>query len=281
MMPVALSPLRQQGDVSRILAALPAVLLQDSGAPPTATLSRVQGSSSPPTAMLACTQGLGTSLPDTLAHSYTPIVRLDPLLASIKGRSRAILKGGSRGERSERTGSLPLSLSLSRRACNPYYERHPWCRIIQGLPHILCSIPRQPIWAGTRSDNLTRRSRDPPGPKRRQLARQVGACCVLTNAFSLSSRWGVFSNLFSPGRCSASRVSSSCPSTAATTWYSSPRGATTTTVFDSPDGGELGDNISPRQKRSTLVVPATLLAGGGGDGATMATQEAAPWACLV
>jgi hypothetical protein len=27
----------------------------------------------------------------------------------------------------------------------------------------LCSIPRQPIWVGARSDNLTRRSRDPPG----------------------------------------------------------------------------------------------------------------------
>jgi hypothetical protein len=73
MTPVTLSPLRQQGDVSRILAALPAVLLQDSSTPPTATLSRVQGSSSPPTATLACTQGLGISLPDTLAHSYTPL----------------------------------------------------------------------------------------------------------------------------------------------------------------------------------------------------------------
>jgi hypothetical protein len=101
MTPVALSPLPQQGDVSRILAALPAVLLQESGAPPTATLSRVQGSSSPPTATLACTQGLGTSLPDTLAHSYAPpVVRLDPLLASIKGRSRAILEGRSREGRS-------------------------------------------------------------------------------------------------------------------------------------------------------------------------------------
>jgi hypothetical protein len=154
--------------------------------------------------------------------------------------------------------------------------RAPWCRIIQGLSHLLCSIPRQPIWAEARNDNFTRRSRDPPGPKRRQLARQVGACCVLTNAFPLSSRWGVFSNLFSPGRCSASGVSSSCPSTAATTWYSSPRGATTTTVFDSPGGGELDDSISPRQNRSAPVVPATLLTRGGGDGATMATQEVAP-----
>jgi hypothetical protein len=46
---------------------------------------------------------------------------------------------------------------------------------------------------------------------------------------------------------------------------------TTTTVSDSPGGGELYNSISPRQKRSTLVVPATLLIEGGGDEATMAT----------
>jgi hypothetical protein len=117
----------------------------------------------------------------------------------------------------------------------------------------------------------------PPGPKRRQLARQVGACCVLTNTFPLSSRWVVFNNLFSPGRCSASGVSSSCPSTAATTWYSSPRSATaTTTVISSPGGGELDGVFPPWRKSSIWVCPATLLAAGGGDGATVATQEAAP-----
>jgi hypothetical protein len=117
----------------------------------------------------------------------------------------------------------------------------------------------------------------PPGPKRRQLARQVGACCVLTNTFPLSSRWVVFSNLFSPGRCSTSEVSSSCPSTTATTWYSSPRSATaTTTVVSSPSGGELDDVFPPWRKSSIQVCPATLLAAGGGDGATVARQEAAP-----
>jgi hypothetical protein len=45
--------------------------------------------------------------------------------------------------------------------------------------------------------------------KRRQLARQVGACCVLTNSFPSSSRWVVCSNLFNPGRCSVSGVLSS------------------------------------------------------------------------
>jgi hypothetical protein len=146
MTPVALSPLRQQRDVNRILATLPAVLLQDLGAASTATPSHVQGPSSLPMATLACTQGLGTPLPDTLAHSYAPAVRLDSLLASIKGRSRATLRGVRAREAAD---ELCVSPSLTRRTCNPYCERHPWCRIIQGLSHLLCSIPRQPIWVGT------------------------------------------------------------------------------------------------------------------------------------
>jgi hypothetical protein len=117
----------------------------------------------------------------------------------------------------------------------------------------------------------------PPGPKCRQLARQVGACCVFNEHLPVESRWVVFSNLFSQGRCSALGVSSSCPSTAATTWYSSPRSATaTTTVVSSPGGGELDGVFPPWRKSSIRVCPATLLAAGGGDGATVGRQEAAP-----
>jgi hypothetical protein len=154
MTPVALRPLRQQGDASRVLAALPAVLLQDSGAPQAATPSHVQRPSSPPTATLAYTQGLGTPLPDTLAHSYAP--RCTPGLSPClyKRGVQGHPEGGSREGSGGRALCPPLSLSLTRRACNLYCERHPWCRIIQGLSYILCSIPRQPIWAGTRSDNL-------------------------------------------------------------------------------------------------------------------------------
>jgi hypothetical protein len=113
MTPVALSPLRQQGDVSRILAALPAVLLQGSGASPTATLSRVHGSSSPPTATLACTQGLGISLSDTLAHSYTPHCTTGPSPCVYKREVQGHPGGGFARGRSGRTGSLSISLSLS------------------------------------------------------------------------------------------------------------------------------------------------------------------------
>jgi hypothetical protein len=109
MTTVVLSPLRKQGDVSKLPAAPTVVLLQGTSAPPTAKLPRIQGSSTSPTATLACTQGSDTSLPNTLAHSYTPIVHLDPLLASIKGRSRAFTRKGSRG--GERADEHALSLA--------------------------------------------------------------------------------------------------------------------------------------------------------------------------
>jgi hypothetical protein len=154
MTTVALSPLRKQGDVSRIPAAPTAVLLQGSGTSPMATLSPTQGSSTSPTATLACTQGSGTP----------PIVHLDPLLASIKGKSRAFMREGRAGERANEQAH---SHSLAN-ACNPYYEHTPLVRDNTSRVSLLCSILRQPIWAGTRSDKFTRRSRDPPGPKRRQ-----------------------------------------------------------------------------------------------------------------
>jgi hypothetical protein len=110
MTTAVLSPLRKQGDVSKVPAAPTAVLLQGSSALPTATTPRTQGSSTSPTATLACTQGSGTSLSDTLAHSYTPVVHLDPLLASIKGRSRALMRRGRRvgGRADEPAPSLSL-----------------------------------------------------------------------------------------------------------------------------------------------------------------------------
>jgi hypothetical protein len=142
MTSVVLSPLRKQGDVSRIPAAPLAVLLQGSGTSPTATLSRTQGSSTSPTTTLACTQGSGTSLPDTLAHSYTPTVHLDPLLASIKGRSRAFLREGGTGD--EQTNRL----TLSRDACNPYYE-HPRCEIIQAAFPLVFHLAPTHLGRGT------------------------------------------------------------------------------------------------------------------------------------
>jgi hypothetical protein len=166
--------------------------------------------------------------------------------------------------------SRPLATLVTPTTSTPVQDN------ISLIPSRLCSILHQPIWAGACNNKFTSRLTVLAGPKRRQLARQVRACCVLMNTFSLSSRWVAFSSLFGPGRCSASGVSSSCPATAATTWYSSPCSAIATTVVGSPGGGELDDGISLWQKRNTRVCLATLLTGGGGDGATVARQEAAP-----
>jgi hypothetical protein len=123
------------------------------------------------------------------------------------------------------------------------------------LISLLCSILHQPIWAGTRSNKFTGRLTVLVGPKHRQLARQVGARCVLTNTFPLSSRWVASSSLFSRGQCSALGVWSSCPLTTTATWYSSPRSATATTVVGSPDGGELDDDFPPWQRGTPRFTP--------------------------
>jgi hypothetical protein len=175
--------------------------------------------------------------------------------------------------------TLSLSLSRSRPRSLATLVTPTTSTLVQdniSLISLLCSILHQPIWAGTRSKKFIGRLTVLAGPKRRQLVRQVGARCVLTNTFPLSSRWVASSSLFSRGRCSASGVSSSCPLTAATTWYSFPRSTTAIMVVGSPGSGELDDDFPPRQKRNTRVCPATLLARGGGDGATVARQEAAP-----
>jgi hypothetical protein len=100
MTTAVLSPLRKQGNVSKIPAAPTAVLPQGSSTSPTATLSPTQGSSTSPTATLACTQGSGTSLPDTLAPSYTPHCTPGPSPCIYKRKVQGLHAGGSRGRTS-------------------------------------------------------------------------------------------------------------------------------------------------------------------------------------
>jgi hypothetical protein len=129
-----------------------------------------------------------------------------------------------------------LSPSLAD-ACNPLLQAHPpWAQdnTSRGSPFFPLVFHLAPTHLGWDTQRqFTRRSK----------ARQVGACCVLTNSFPSSSRWVVSSNLSSPGRCSVSGVSSSCPSTAATTWYSFLRRATTTMA--SPHGGRAASESVP------------------------------------
>jgi hypothetical protein len=124
---------------------------------------------------------------------------------------------------------------------------------------------------------FTRRSKDPLGSKRRQLARQVGACCVLTNSFPSSSRWVVSSNLSSPDAAPfwESRVHvprrqlrHGTPSSAARQRQRRPSAR--------PTAAESTMSSPPWRKSSIRVCPVTFPAAGGGGGATMAKQEVAP-----
>jgi hypothetical protein len=64
------------------------------------------------------------------------------------------------GRAGERANEQAHSLSLAN-ACNPYYKHTPLVRDNTSRVSPLCSISRQPIWAGARNDKFTRRSRDP------------------------------------------------------------------------------------------------------------------------
>jgi hypothetical protein len=154
---VVLSPLRKQGDVSRIPAASTAVLLQGSSTSPTATLSRTQGSSTSPTATLACTQGSGTPLPDTLAQSYTPYCTSGLSPCIYKREVQGLPAEGSRGGGVARGNEQTNMLSLSRATLVTPTTSTPLVRDNTSRIPPLYSILRQPIWAGARSDKFTGR----------------------------------------------------------------------------------------------------------------------------
>jgi hypothetical protein len=63
----------------------------------------------------------------------------------------------------------------------------------------LCSILHQPIWAGTRSDKFTSRLRVLAGPKRRQLARQVGALLRVDKYFPVEFQMDNLQQPLQPG----------------------------------------------------------------------------------
>jgi hypothetical protein len=162
MTTVVLSPLRKQGDVSRVPAAPPAVLLQGSSTSPTATLSRTQGSSTSPTATLACTQGSGTSLPDTLAHSYTPHCTPGPSPCIYKREVQGLPARGSRGGTRKQTGSL--SLSLARTLVTPTTSTPTWCEIIRVVFPLMFHLTPTHLGRGTQRQ-IHWLAYGPPGPE--------------------------------------------------------------------------------------------------------------------
>jgi hypothetical protein len=180
------------------------------------------------------------------------------------------------GRAGERADEQAHSLSLAN-TCNPYYERIPLAQ--DNMSHIFPLVfhlaPTHLGWDMQRQ--IYSLVQGPPGVETPTVGALGRGLLRVNEQLPVEFQMGSFQQPLQPGMGSASGVSSSCPSTAATTWYSSPRSATaTTTVVSSPGGGELDDVFPPWRKSSIRVRPATLLAAGGGDGATVARQEAAP-----
>jgi hypothetical protein len=161
-----------------------------------------------------------------MAHCYTSYCTPGPSPYAYKRKVQGSLTKRLAAREDGTTRRVPRS-PPTRTLVTPYCKRtrpgrritrRPWVFPFSPSllpPFVLRLAPTHLGWDTRRQ--FTRRSRDPPGSKRRQLARQVGAYCVLTNSSPSSSRWVVSSNLSNPGRCSVSGVLSSCPSTAATT----------------------------------------------------------------
>jgi hypothetical protein len=91
----------------------------------------------------------------------------------------------------------------------------------------------------------------PRGSKTPTVGAPGSGSLRVNNIFSLSSRWTIFSSLFSPGRCSALGVSSSCPPMTAMTWYSSPAARQQRRLLARPAESN-PTTTSPRGERGTL-----------------------------
>jgi hypothetical protein len=173
------------------------------------------------------------------------------------------------------TDSLSLSLSLSlANACNPLLQAHPpWAQdnTSRGslFPLVFHLAPTHLGWDTQRQ--FTRRSRDPPGPKRRQLARQVGACYVLTNSFPSKLQMGSLQQPLQAGTLLrfGSLEFMSLDDSYDMVLLPPPR--------DNDNDGDGIDDVFPAWRKSGIrVCPVTFPAAGGGGGATMAKQETAP-----
>jgi hypothetical protein len=207
---------------------------------------------------------------------HPPIVHLDPVLTSIKGRSRALVQSGGRA--GGRAGGQALSLSLAN-ACNPLLQAHPPWAQDNTKPRFspLCVPSRADPSGLGHAATIYSPVQGPPGVETPTVGAPGRGLLRVDEQLPVKLQMGSLQQPLQPGRCSVSGVSGSCPSTAATTWYSFLRRATTTTTVVSLPGGDgIDDVFTPWWKNNIRVCPVAFLAAGEGGGATMAKQEAAP-----
>jgi hypothetical protein len=160
----------------------------------------------------------------------------------------------------------------------PTASASPWRRITRAtIFPPLCSISRQPIWAGTRSDNFTRRSRDPPGVETPTVGAPGRGLLRVDEQLPVELQMGSLQQPLQPG--TLLRFGS--------LEFMSLDGSYDMVLLppqrDSDNdrrqlvcGAKLDDVFPTWRKSSIRACPAAFLAAGGGGGATVARREAAP-----
>jgi hypothetical protein len=171
------------------------------------------------------------------------------------------------------------SLSPSQTLVTPTASTSPWRRITRAVVFPpLCSISRQPIWAGARSDNFTRRSRDPPpGVKTPTVGAPGRGMLRVDEQLPVELQMGSLQQPLQPG--TLLRFGS--------LEFMSLDGSYDMVLLppqrDSDnDSRQLARRrrtrrrLPPWRKSSIRVCPVAFLIAGGGGGATVARREAAP-----
>jgi hypothetical protein len=175
-----------------------------------------------------------------------------------------------------------LSLSPSRTLVTPYCKRiRPGRRTTRVAVPLIAFPPCVPSRADPsglgHAATIYSSVQGPPGVETPTVGALGRGLLRVDEQLPVKLQMGSLQQPLQPGTLLHFGVSSSCPSTAATTWYSFLRRATTTMAAVSPPAGGGIDDVFPAwRKNSIRVYPVTFPANGGGGGATMAKQEAAP-----
>jgi hypothetical protein len=167
MTTAVLSPLRKQGDVSKVPTAPTAVLLQGSSAPSTTTTSHAQALTPLRQPRRHVHRGSGSSLPDTLAYCCTPHCIPGPSPYIYKRKVQGPRTGGGRA--GGRADGQALSLSPSRTLVTPYCKRiHPGRRTTRSRGFPPPCVPSRADPSGLEhAATIYSSVQGPPGSKRR------------------------------------------------------------------------------------------------------------------
>jgi hypothetical protein len=213
----------------------------------------------------------GTSLPATLAPSYTPLYRWASPYVYKRGcpgphGAEEEEKGGTsirtyehtyarQRDGRRRAGAGP-SLSRSRALLLSLSRPRSLARLVTPtmstlvpdntrlIPPLVFHLAPTHLGRGTQRQ-IYSSVQGPPGSETPTVGAPGRGLLRVNEHFPVEFQMGRLQQPLQPG-CFASGVSSSCPSTAATTWYSSLRSMMTMTVNGSPRGGDLHNGISPR-----------------------------------